>query len=485
MGKSLVEKLSDEERIFREFTLNCISPDDSKYYKASRDLKDYLTADAEWRTCAYVQLVLLETRVAFGEADQVHVDRVSEALGKISPLNMALIEEQVTMHDQLAVIEEIGRFVPAETKALLHPGTTSYDILDTVRSYLFKKAWKDIIRPGVEKPIGKLCEIAENSMDVLQVGRTHLQDTSPVLFGGVIAGYAARLTERLERCDYSFNELRGKISGIVGTGASIDMVIGEGKSIDFEKAVLERLNLKPDYTASQIVQKERLCDVGQGLTTLMHVLGDFSNDIRMLYSSAIGEVVSRDTSARLGGSSSDASKDNPISWENMAGKVAGVESGMRVLYEMISSDFQRDLRSSVQARYQPQAMMTQTYEAFLRENKSLDKLDYNIDVIKRNLEKVRRNPSEAMVAILRGEQWVHPEFGVGHSFVKEMAKKAKGSVDDILVVALQDEHFEALYDSLPGYKQEILQGKLELYTGSAKERAMENLDYARSVIGGK
>jgi fumarate hydratase class II len=195
------------------------------------------------------------------------------------------------------VIEEIGRYVSPETKALLHPGTTSYDILDTARSYLYKKAWNEVIRPKIAGGIDKLCLIAEQSMKMLQVGRTHLQDTSPVLLGGMLAGYAARLAERVQKCDYAVTDLRGKISGIVGTGASIEMVIGRGKSLKFERTVLQRLGLKADRTATQIVQKEKLSDFGHGIVTLMDVLGDFANDVRQMYSSAIKEVTSRDNAA--------------------------------------------------------------------------------------------------------------------------------------------------------------------------------------------
>ena len=64
--------------------------------------------------------------------------------------------------------------------------------------------------------------------------------------------------ERVEKCDRSFADLRGKVSGIVGTGASVEMVIGEGRGMDFEKDVLTKLGLQPDYTATQITQKEKL-----------------------------------------------------------------------------------------------------------------------------------------------------------------------------------------------------------------------------------
>jgi len=479
----LVGKLSPEEKAIAELRLRSVCPDDGKYGKSVNDLRDYLSPFAEWMACCHVQKVLLQTRVDLGQVDRKHLDEVEVAIQSVNPLNMKLLEEKVTKHDQLAVLEEIGRFVSPETKALLHPGTTSYDILDTTRSYLLKGAWKNVVRASVVKTIERLCELGEQNIDVLQVGRTHLQDTSPVLFGGVLAGYAARLAERVSRCDLYFDDLRGKVSGIVGTGASIDMVVGEGKSIEFEKAVLEKLGLKPDHSATQVTQKERYADVGHGLVTLMHVLGDFANDMRMLYSSAIGEVNDRESAERLGGSSADAGKNNPINWENICGKVAVVESGMRVLYEMIHSDFQRDLRGSVQARYQPGMMMAETYESFVRANKGLKTLSVNEDRMAKNLEVVRDNPTEAMVAILRGKGWVHSRHGVGHDFVKVMGREAKKTTRKLIYVCLQDSEFSRLYDSLSQRQRRILNGELESYTGSARERAQMNIAYAREVVG--
>jgi len=479
---NFVLKLDKAERIKREHALNCINPDDAKYAITSEALIDYLSAAAEWRTCAFLQQKLLETRVEFGEAESRHLEEVVQAVEKVDPLNMALIEEEVTRHDQLAVIEEMGRFVSPETKALLHPGTTSYCILDTARSYLFKKAWNEVMRPETKTSVELLCKLSKKSMGVLQVGRTHLQKTSPVLFGSVLAGYAARLAGRVEKCDEYFNALKGKASGIVGTGASIDMVISGRKSLEFERSFLKKLGLTPDLTASQIVQKEALADVGHGLTTLMHVLADFTNDIRLLYSSEISEVTSRDNAERLGGSSADATKNNPIQWENMTGKAVVVESGMRVLYELIHSDLQRDLRGSVQARYQPQPMMVETYEAFTRLNKSLPRLSINQDKIEQNLQSVRDNPGEAMVAILRGEQWIHSKYGLGHSFVKEIGKIAKSTGRNLLEIALEDSEFTKVYDELPEMKKTILKGDLSWYLGSSFERAKHNREYARNIV---
>jgi len=480
----LISKLSPAERAEGEFALDCISPDDGKYRKASKELMPYLSARAEWDGCIKVQRTLLETRVEFGKARKEDLDALDLAIPQVRELNISLLEEDKRLnHDQLAVLAELGLHMPESVEAVLHPGTTSYDILDTARAYLLKGAWNEIIRPQIAKGIEKLCQLSEKSQSLLQTGRTHLQNTSPVPFGTTFALYAARLAERVERCDYYFAALKGKISGIVGTGASIDMVIGSGKSLEFERAVLGKLGLEPDLTATQIVSKERVADIGHGLTTIAEVLGNFANDIRILYSSAIKEVTSRDNKERLGGSSADATKNNPIQYENMAGKAAVVESGMRVLYEMIHSDLQRDLRNSVQARYQPNAMMVQVYEMFTRLDKSLDNFSINEDRVAENLKYVRRNPGEAATAILRGETgWVHSQYGPGHEFVKKIGQIAQREGRPLLEVALTDSEFRLLYDSLPSEKQNILSGQLELYTGSAFERAETNRATARRII---
>jgi adenylosuccinate lyase len=459
--------------------LASISPDDGKYYK--RALSAYLSPEAEWLACVKVQRELLAVRVEFGQAQAVALQELDAALARFDPLNCSLIEDNVTHHDQLALLEELGRHISIETKALLHPGTTSYDILDTARSWLFRGCWRDTVRPAAVGVCGKLCALGEAYKDVLQVGRTHLQQTSPVLFGGVLAGYALRLASRIVQADGAFGSLKGKISGIVGTGASVEQVVGKGRAEEFEERVLARLNLKPDRTATQIVQKECLADVGHAMTTLMYVLADFANDMRILYSSEIGEVTAGDGKQRLGGSSADAAKNNPINWENIAGKSAVVESGMRVLYETIHSDLQRDLRGSVQGRYQPQGMIAEVYESLLRADKALTTLIVNSEDLSRNLTNVRRFPSEAMVAILRGHGYTHPEYGVGHDFVKEAAKKAKAAQRPVLEVALEDRHFGDFFEGLPHEQQSILRGDLELYLGSAPRRVLQNIETARQL----
>ena len=477
----LVDSMSQEERIYQNFCMDRIYPDDAKYSDKNDPMRPYISERALWKKCAEVQYFLLETGVEFGRGNQKNIDEAKVAFEKCDPLNMKLIESKVTKHDQLAVIEELGRYTSEKTKSYFHPGTTSYDIIDTARSNLLKGAWKEVMRPKVTEVIEKFCDLAETYEDVVQVGRTHLQNTSPVSFGGYISNYAKRLAQRVEKVDQCVDEFKGKISGIVGTGAGPTMIFGD-RAEEFEERVLEKLDLEPDTTATQIVQKEGILDFGHFLVSLDGVLANYAEDMRFLYSSEVQEVTSRDNEKRLGGSSTDAGKNNPINWENIAGKYAEIESGMRVLYEMNRTNLQRDLRNSVQARYQPNKMMAEVYESFSRASGCMDMLSVNVDKIEKNLKRVREFPTEAATTILKGENFIHPEYGLPHSFVKEKAKESKRDKRKFIQVCKEDSEFLEVYKKMPEFKRSILEGEMENYLGSHQKRAMENVAYARSII---
>lgn len=475
-----ISKISKEQKIILKHKMQSISPDDWRY--SQEDLKEYLTQFAELKAAAIVQRALLETRIEFGKAQISDLKEFDKALEKFDPRNVVLIEKNITKHDQLAVIEELWRYLPKEVKAKLHPWTTSYDIVDTARAYLLKKVFKEKLSPLLKETIKKLVNIAIENKDIIQVWRTHIQDTSPIIFWTLLSNTAKNLADRYNLTKQAFNNLKWKVSWIVWTWASIEMVIWKGKSEEFEKKVLEKLDLKSDTTATQIVQKYNLADLGHNLVMIMHIIWGFANDMRLLYSTAISEVTSLDAKKRLWGSSADASKNNPINYENIAWKIAIVESGMRILYELCQTDLQRDLRGSIQARYQPQAMISQVYESLKRLNKELEQLSVITENIWKNLEKIRKNPSEALVAILRWESWTHSKYWVWHSFVKQMAKIAKENKKNLIEVCLEDQEFKQMFENLSQDKKDILNWMLEKYIWHSKKRLEDNCKYVLELI---
>lgn len=457
-----VAALTEAGKVQRQ---NMISPLDYKYHDAK--LAEYISGGAIWKACALVQFALMRGREHFSQATEKNVAEMQEAYERFRPWSADEIEGKIH-HDQLAVLAELKGYVSQDTFDKMHPGTTSYDILDTARNYQLKKVAHEVVIPKALSLLKTLVDLAEEYKDQVQVGRTHLQWTSPITFGYSIAIYADRLAGRIDKLREAADDLQGKISGIVGTHASVGTVIGLENAREFERYVLEDLlNLKVCKHSTQVVSKEELADYANAFVTMEGVLADMSNTMRHLQASEIGEVSGRDTKERLGGSSADPSKNNPIQFENVAGVWEQVIAGMNVIYHMQVSDFQRDLRGSVQARYEPQTIVAIVYDSLKRMDKQMKDIAVDKSAMMRNLASANQFPAEAMNAILKAHN-----FENAHESVKGWARAAKKENKNLLQVAMGDDNFARFYATVLS-DQERSYFSLENYTGLAVESTVE------------
>ena len=95
-------------------------------------------------------------------------------------------------------------------------------------------------------------------VDTLCVGRTHGVQAEPTTFGVKLAGFAFEAHRNLERLERAFEQAAvGGLSGAVGTYAAT--------SPDFERACLERLELRPEHVSTQVVPRDRHAEVLQAI----------------------------------------------------------------------------------------------------------------------------------------------------------------------------------------------------------------------------
>ncbi|MFH1316850.1 MAG: lyase family protein [Candidatus Woesearchaeota archaeon] len=446
----------------REQRQMMIHPLDYKYW--DNDIAAHISGAAQWKACANVQVQLMVARHQFGMANVQNVQEMQNAYLQFSPANADDLEGELR-HDQLAVIAELGKYVSQDTRDKMHPGTTSYDILDTARNWCFKKVVYDVVLPKAKIMLKTLVDLAEQYADRVQVGRTHGQFTSPITFGQSIAIYASRLDTRIDRMYEAADSLQGKISGIVGTYASVGTVIGLDKVREFERHIVETLlHLKVCPHSNQVVSKEELADYANSFVTMMGVLADMANTMRDLQRSEISEVSGRETKERLGGSSADPSKNNPIQFENVNGIWEQVIAGMNLIYHLQVSDHQRDLRGSVMARYEPQTTIAIVYDALKRMDKTMGNLAVNEAAMDRHLSSANAMPAEAMNAILKSHN-----FKNAHSAVKGYAREAVRSGRNLVTVALEDPEFKSEWYHSFTEDQRMHLRDIKLYTGLAVE----------------
>ncbi len=173
-------------------------------------------------------------------------------------------------------------------------GQSSNDTFPTAMHIAAAVEIKDTLLPAVRTLAGALDEKAKAWDDIVKIGRTHLQDATPIRLGQEFSGYASQMhhaADRLERALTTLGEL--PIGGTaVGTGINTHP--------DFSRLVCEQL------TASTGVQfreadnhfeaqhaKDGFVEVSGLLKTIAVSLSKITNDIRWLGSGprcGIGEL---------------------------------------------------------------------------------------------------------------------------------------------------------------------------------------------------
>lgn len=464
--EELEQKVAALEKKLIEQRQDMVCPLDYKY--DDPEIKKHISSAAVWRGCAEVQLALMKGRLHFEKATPENVAEMEHALTQFSPANADKLEGKLR-HDQLAVIAELAKYVSQDTADKMHPGTTSYDILDTARNKKFKDVAQKVIIPKAKELLKVLVDLAKTYKNRVQIGRTHDQWTSPITFGYSIAIYADRLAGRIDKLEEAANNLEGKISGIVGTSASVATVIGDDIALEFERYVLEELiKLKVCRHPTQVVSKEVLADYANALVSMQGVMADAANTMRHLQASEIAEVSGRQSKQELGGSSADPSKNNPINFENVNGVWETAIGGMATIYHMQVSDHQRDLRGSVQARYEPQHIIGIVYDSLKRMAKQMGDLAVNETAMDRNLDSANRYPAEAMNAVLKAHNY--PD---AHKTVKEWAKGAMKEGVTLLEYAMKEERMRQMWEDDLTYQEKDHLKNIRTYIGKAVEKTDE------------
>src|SRR5205814_9467637 len=124
-------------------------------------------------------------------------------------------------------------------------GMTSSDVLDTALALQLRES-ADLVIAELRKVREVAVELALRHRRTLMAGRTHGIHAEPTTFGFKVAGWAAELDRSIARLEVARREVAvGKLSGAVGTHASIDPRV--------EEHVCAKLGLAVDPVSTQVV----------------------------------------------------------------------------------------------------------------------------------------------------------------------------------------------------------------------------------------
>jgi fumarate hydratase, class II len=148
--------------------------------------------------------------------------------------------------------------------------------------------------PALERLRAALDGKAKEFAAIVKIGRTHLQDATPLTLGQEFSGYAAQIAYGIERVSAGLPQLYRLAQGGTAVGTGLNARVGFAERFAEEAA---RLTGLPFVTAANkfeaLATHDSLVDLHGRLNTLASSLMKIANDLRLLGSgprSGLGEL---------------------------------------------------------------------------------------------------------------------------------------------------------------------------------------------------
>lgn len=271
-----------------------------------KDISRLWTEEAKFQYFLKVELAHLETLEEFQIAPAGSVAKLKSA--KVDPTRIAEIEK-TTAHDVIAFCSSITEQFPTEVGRFFHFGVTSSDIIDTAHALLIKDSMK-VVEADLIKLKTSLKTRAEETKDLLCIGRSHGIHAEAMIFGQKFLSFYAEASRRLMEWQDEINKLTGQMSGAVGNYTVI--------TPEMEEKTISRLGLKIEAVSTQVIPRDHYAKIILTGSLIASLLERMSTEFRLLQHSDLDEVKEGFAKGQKG-SSTMPHKKNPISSENIAG----------------------------------------------------------------------------------------------------------------------------------------------------------------------
>ena len=172
--------------------------------------------------------------------------------------------------------------------------------------------------PSLKKLLKSLAQKSKDFDSIVKLGRTHLQDATPLSLGQEFSGYASAISHNIERLEASLDQCYELAMGGTAVGTGINSYEGFAESVAENIASITGLPFKSASNKFEaIATQDSIVELSGSLKTLAASLFKIANDIRWLASgprSGIGEII---IPSNEPGSSIMPGKVNPTQCEAM------------------------------------------------------------------------------------------------------------------------------------------------------------------------
>ena len=196
---------------------------------------------------------------------------------------------------------------------------SSNDVFPTAMHIATVEQLVHCLIPALEYMLQALIDKSKEWSDIVKIGRTHLQDATPITLGQEFSGYAAQIGLGIDRVNDSLKRLYPLAQGGTAVGTGLNSKPGFGELFALEVARFTNLpfNSTPNKFEAQSAH-DAMVEISGVLNTLAVSLNKICNDIRLLASgprSGLGELELPENEP---GSSIMPGKVNPTQCEAMS-----------------------------------------------------------------------------------------------------------------------------------------------------------------------
>ncbi len=212
----------------------------------------------------------------------------------------------------------MGSKTPVHPNDDVNRGQSSNDTFPTAMHIAAVEQLEDVLLPAVGRLRDTLQAKVERFRDVVKVGRTHLQDATPITLGQEISGWVAQLDGALAGVRRTIPDLCELAIGgtAVGTGLNAHPQFGDLAAAKMAEETDRPFVSAPNKFAS-LSAHDAMVTASASLRTLAGALMKIANDVRWLASgprAGIGEILIPENEP---GSSIMPGKVNPTQSEAM------------------------------------------------------------------------------------------------------------------------------------------------------------------------
>ena len=210
----------------------------------------------------------------------------------------------------------LGSKKPVHPNDHVHKSQSTNDVFPTAMHMAIAIRAKGKLIPCLNLLNSELKKKTKEFKNIVKVGRTHLQDATPLTLGQEFSGYHSQLTKCIERINKALEEIYFLAQGGTAVGTGLNTKKGFDKKIVAELRKITKLPFKPAPNKfASLAAHDAIVNFSGTMNTTAVCLMKIANDIRFLGSgprAGYGELI---LPANEPGSSIMPGKVNPTQSE--------------------------------------------------------------------------------------------------------------------------------------------------------------------------